>query len=604
MSSMKTVANLSRYILSLPKVKNTAIFIIVISIVYGILLAILNHPLSLIYVGNSALFGLLVCGFSALVCGLTHHKWVAYFNGINLKIKHSMFLGLAGMLLLIVMNLIGIIFGKLINVDLGMSSFLFGCSLIFAFDFLVIWGVTQTKLRYAVFISFIQPLLTFILLTATSDIGLALALGIIGTLFKLVITCLIFLIAIYLFVRIAEAPMQKNFDFSVLKLLSYFVAHMNEKLLLMEELFESMGEEIETLVGIVSFKKKNGEDKALFLSPYVHPGPLGTLGGGNMPTVLAEKFSQFTMVAHGPSTHDFNPVSVSEIDKIEESVKSGLSKIEYSANGSEFKRYNYKDANIGVQFFNNGNLMLSTLAPKGSDDIDFSVGLSLMLENERLNNTKNGIVVDCHNSFNPEVGKISGGNPQVLQLIQTVGLIDNNITEYPIKVGCNHHDCKGLYKKEGIGDSKLKTMVIEVNNQKTAYVLFDSNNMELGLRERIFKEIKESNLVDEIEVMTTDTHFVNTLSNGYNPVGVYEKETVIESIKESIQLAIDDLEEVEAGCIVEKIKNIKTMGIGRYSELISTISATASVAKITFPIIFIISILFILTWVFGIHIMI
>ena len=107
-----------------------------------------------------------------------------------------------------------------------------------------------------------------------------------------------------------------------------------------------------------------------------------------------------------------------------------------------------------------------------------------------------------------------------------------------------------------------------------------------------------------IEVMTTDTHFVNTLSNGYNPVGVYEKETVIESIKESIQLAIDDLEEVEAGCIVEKIKNIKTMGIGRYSELISTISATASVAKITFPIIFIISILFILTWVFGIHIMI
>jgi putative membrane protein len=43
-----------------------------------------------------------------------------------------------------------------------------------------------------------------------------------------------------------------------------------------------------------------------------------------MPTLLANKFDFFTMGAHGPSTHDFNPIAVSEIDKIENSIKKGL----------------------------------------------------------------------------------------------------------------------------------------------------------------------------------------------------------------------------------------------------------------------------------------
>ena len=606
MSSMSTVAELSKFIFSLPKYKNTAIFIVVVSAFYGAFLSILNSPgqITLKSIGIGALFGLVVCGISALIAGLTNHKWVALVKGMNLKLKHSMFLGFLCMVVLILMNIIGTLFGKIIDVDLTMSSFLLGCSLIFACDFLVLWGVTQIKLKYAILISFLQPLITFILLLITSNIGIEFALGIFGTLFKLIVACLIFLISIYFFVKIIEAPMKKSFNFSVLKLLSYFIAHMNEKLLLIEELFDSMGEEIETLVGIVSFRRKDGSDKALFLSPYVHPGPLGNIGGGNMPTRLAERFPQFTMVAHGPSTHDFNPVSVSEIDKIEESVKQGLSKIEYSSYGSTFKRYSYKTANIGVQFFNKGMLMLSTFAPSGSDDIDFSVGLSVMIESEKILHTENNIFVDCHNSFNPEKGKVSPGNPEVFELLETVNIIEKQDLKYPIKIGCNQHDCYGFDRKDGIGESKLKTMVIEVNNQKTAFVLFDSNNMEHGFREKILKEAKTWDLIDEIEVMTTDTHFVNTLSNGYNALGITKQEEYINAIKESIELAIDDLEEVYVGCKIEKINNLKTMGPGNYTELISTISSTASVAKITFPLVFVISIILILVWVFGVHIII
>ncbi len=98
------------------------------------------------------------------------------------------------------------------------------------------------------------------------------------------------------------------------------------KILDVEESLSKMGELIDTIVSFISFKTKD-KIKCLFISPCVHPGPLGKIGGSNMPTILANRFDHFTMVAHGQSTQDFNPVAASEIDKIEKAVKKGLENI-------------------------------------------------------------------------------------------------------------------------------------------------------------------------------------------------------------------------------------------------------------------------------------
>ena len=391
--------------------------------------------------------------------------------------------------------------------------------------------------------------------------------------------------------------MKKNLGFGALEILSYFISHMNEGSKSIEELFDNAGEAIDTLVGVCSFRRFDGSIKSLFISPCVHPGPLGDIGGSNMPTILANRFDNFTMVAHGPSTHDFNPVSSNEIVKIEDAVKTALDNMEYSPKASEFVRYSYKKANIGIQFFNKGSIMLSTLAPSGSDDIEFAVGLATMIESQKELNIDNPILVDCHNSFNAEKGGVLPGNPELFQLIDTIRLIEAKDLEYEIKVGCYYTDLGGFDKHQGIGESGLKTMVVEVNGQRTAYVLFDSNNMELGYRETIFNAVKDLD-IDEIEVMTTDTHSVNTLAAGYNPVGTVEKEKIIEYIKMSINEAIDDLEPVEAGTRIERIENLKTFGPNNSTELISTISSIVSVSKIAAPLIFIIAILFVFIWIF------
>ena len=98
--------------------------------------------------------------------------------------------------------------------------------------------------------------------------------------------------------------------------------------------------------------------------------------------------------------------------------------------------------------------------------------------------------------------------------------------------------------------------------------------------------------------MTTDTHTVNTLSAGYNPVGTVEKEKIIDYVKLSIIEAINDLEPVEAGTNTERILGLKTFGPNNSTELISTISSIVSVSKIIAPLTFIVAIIFVLIWIF------
>lgn len=603
MSSMSNVAGLSKWIRTLPNAKSSVLMIIILSFIIGVLLFLLQ-PVS---VGNGledffygGAFGFVVFGLPAIITGSTDQLWVESLNGINLKAKHSMFLALVSMSLAGIVGIIGTGVGLIFNMNLFFNSILFGCVIAFGFNILVILATTRIKLLNSFIIAIIQPLLMIGMLIITSflnNIDYIFSLGYITTIFKVIIASVIFLIAIYAFISVVESPMKKNLGFGAMEILSYFILHMNEGTNTIEQLFDNAGEAIDTLVGVASFRRLDGSIKALFLSPCVHPGPLGDIGGSNMPTILANSFDAFTMVAHGPSTHDFNPVSSDEIVKIEDAVRKALNNMEYSPKASEFIRYSYKKANVGVQFFKNGTIMLSTFAPSGSDDIEYAVGLAAMIESQKELGTENNILVDCHNSFNEEKGGVLPGNPELFQLIDTIKLIEPLDLEHDIKVGCYYTDLGGFDKHQGIGESGLKTMVVEVNGQRTAYVLFDSNNMELGYRETIFNAVEDLD-IDEIEVMTTDTHTVNTLSAGYNPVGTVEKEKIIEFVKISINEAIKDLEPVEAGTNTERILNLKTFGPNNSTELISTISSIVAVSKIIAPLTFIVAIIFVIIWIF------
>ena len=602
MSSMSSVAGLSKFITTLPKTKYSIIGMMIISFLIGSAYYIIDLSpgqgiiQDFIYGG---LFGFVVLGISSIMSGALDQQVISSLHGINLKIKHSMFLSGLSMTILGIFVLLGCIISRLIHVDIFVNSMIFACVLIYGFNTLVFWATSKVRFSVAAITGFIQPVLIIAMYISISFLFIDTSfMGpvIFQIILKAFVASIIFVIAIYAFITVIASPFKKNLGIGVLDLLSLFIAHMNEGSNSLEGLFENMSEAIDTIVTFVSFKTENGI-KALFISPSVHPGPLGDLGGSNMPTLLANKFDCFTMVAHGPSTHDFNPIAVSEIDKIENSIRKGLERVEYSENASKFIRYNSEKANIGVQFFNEGMVILSTFAPEAVDDIEFGVGLTMMAQSRNHCNVKDSVIVDCHNSFTAESGEVLPGNSEVFQLIDVIDLIEPEQEKYDIKIGCHSDNMEDLDKNEGVGESGIKTMIIEVGNQRTAYVLFDANNMEIGFRQEIIDAVSDLD-IDEIEVMTTDTHTVNTISRGYNPIGIVKRAEIIEYARASIIEAIKDIEKVEVGTGTNKIKNLNTFGPKNSTELISTISSVVAVSKIIAPVLLITSLFIAFLWIF------
>jgi putative membrane protein len=511
-----------------------------------------------------------------------------------------MFLSLLSMLVVGFVYLIGSLVSSFSIFSYTIDALVYGCVVIFAFRILVLWGTSNINFFKSLPAAATQPALilsmvvVIVSLTSiTTNIGYF---SIVALLIKIIIASLILVIAIYSFVVIIESPMKRNLGVGGLELLSLFLAHVTEGSKALEGLFEDMGEPIDTIVGVLAFKGKNGL-KGLFLSPCVHPGPIGNIGGGNMPTLLANKFENFTMVSHGPSTHDFNPVSTKEILKIEDAVKNSLEKMEYSNKASKFFRVQNNDAKIGAQYFGDDLVLLATLAPVGFDDMDFGVGLALSNLAKAKTNAENVIMVECHNAFKGEGGRILPGNREVFELMDAVEKLNIPEKYSSLKVGCSFDPMDEVSKEQGVGESGVKVMVVEVDDQKTGYILLDSNNMEIGFREKIIDGVVKLGL-DDAEIMTSDTHYVNALSGGHNPVGTKVPDMILEKVFNSTKEAMQDLEEVSVACDVAKINDIKTFGPTHATELVTTISSIVAVSRIFAPVVFIIAFLSAFIWIF------
>jgi len=133
-------------------------------------------------------------------------------------------------------------------------------------------------------------------------------------------------------------------------------------------------------------------------------------------------------------------------------------------------------------------------------------------------------------------------------------------------------------------------IVVEVGEQKAAYVTIDGNNMVSGLRDKILSALKELG-IDDGEVLTTDTHSVCGMirsARGYNLVGeAIDHLKLISYIKEATNRALDSMEPVEASWRTEVIPAVKVIGEQQITELTvladKTTERVKRVAVILFP---------------------
>ncbi|MBR0473075.1 MAG: DUF2070 family protein [Methanosphaera sp.] len=600
MGLSERIIGLTKYMVTLPKTKISVFLILIISILTGGIVECLTPGLSTNSVVYSFLDGaattFFLLGLTTIASGGLIHSIVNKLNGRHVKLKQAMFLAFVYMLITCFFYLLGAIITLIIHIDITSNTLLLGLLFGFAIETLVLWATSNIRYFQGVIISAIQPILTISMWVLINNLTAATTANIYSLYLKAIIGALVLAIAVYAFVSVIESPIKSNLGVGGLELLSLFIAQVTEGSIAMEEVFSEMGEDIDTIVSLISFKTKNGI-KANFISPCIHPGPVGNIGGGNMPTILSNQLEDFAIVAHGAATHDFNPVASKEVSKITDAINNVLPELTYTDKATEFQRVQFNDAKIGVQFFDEGAILLSTFAPNPGDDIDYGVGLSMIYQTKYMTNIKDVVLVDCHNCLNGNYERLLPGHNRVYQIEKAIDKITKP-EMYPIKMGYAYNPLDEIPIKDGIGESGVKLMITEVNNQKMLYIVFDGNNMQTGFREKMFEAIKNKYPeIDMMETMTTDTHMVNTISGGGLTVGFKHEEKLIQAILDLIPEALNDLEQVSVASSTARV-NIKTLGPNNSTELVTTISSVVSVSKLLAPLVFIIAAITTIIWIF------
>lgn len=117
--------------------------------------------------------------------------------------------------------------------------------------------------------------------------------------------CVVYAGAVWLFLVVIDRPWQNSLGVSVLDFIRGFVGHIAEGTRELEDFFEQLGEEAIVPVTVLSFRRLSDQtEKARFVLPMIHPGPMGEIGGGNLPERVAQSTDGLGFPPHATAGHD------------------------------------------------------------------------------------------------------------------------------------------------------------------------------------------------------------------------------------------------------------------------------------------------------------
>lgn len=412
---------------------------------------------------------------------------------------------------------------------------------------------------------------------------------------------LCFLGSTMFFLDLVDAPVKRNTGLSLSEMFRHFLDHLSKGTLKAEELVLRIASEIDAFIGVVGFRRPGGELKAAIVVPAVHPGPVGHLGGSNLPSKVIQTtgLTENILVPHGPATHDFNPASRVEVERIGETARQLITSISYANLASPMIRTG-TDVQVCAQFFGDGVLLTYTSWPKPIDDVDYGVGDSAMWS-ARYSGAREATFIDSHNSLLLGSGAVWPSERRALSIIDTCGESTKRaIQERASGIRAGYAATRDAFgRNEGIGEQGCQVIVTEIAGKRSAYILWDGNNMLPEVRGRIRERVQD--LVAEFEVMTTDNHSVNIVAGGYNPVGYRaDVEKIALVSRTTLERAIFDLEPVEVGLKTGRIPALKVFGHWNTIRLVSAVHTVVSIIPRAAVLLVVFQILFtilILTWV-------
>jgi putative membrane protein len=562
---------------SLPSFKKALAAVAGLCIVIGLSTLAVPHPAKIVY---GLALGL---GFFALtlVADLLMNK-ITLRNDPIFSLRRTLVVSLVGWGIWLLFSVLGIAlsfpFGFLIWVKLC----LLGYAAIITLRIIVLIA-TSTAASWRKGLSILlQPTLCLAAFVVFW-VGTSSTFPLLQVLIYMVFSPIICFLAVTLFFYSIERLSQKTYSLHSIPLFRAFIVNWaTDQNAPLEKYLEEMGENKDIEVTLLKFD--SSKPKAAIIVPQVHPGPFKNIGSSLLPSLLKQGFETeygcATCTPLGILGHELDLPSQEQNHKIISQVIASAKFKATASLASPFVRVTEGAATASGQIFGETIFLSFTLAPKTTEDLPQELG-QYVIEEAAKYGLKNAVVVNTHNSLTDLVD-----TQKHIDALQTAAskCIQNavKLQTKQFMVGGASVFPKEFSLKAGMGTGGITALVVKVNNQKTAYVVIDGNNMVPGLREKILAALNSIGF-SESEVFTTDTHAVTALvtrSRGYHPVGeVMDQELLTRYVCEVAKKAEANLELSTAGFVHFIVPNVRVIGEERLKSITLLVDKTIKKAK-------------------------
>ena len=388
-------------------------------------------------------------------------------------------------------------------------------------------------------------------------------------------------------VSATDRPMLREFGQGGTSLLRPLMEHMSDRdpgaSAQMEDFFDGVSTRGDLDLGVLAFRRGD-RTRLAWVTPSVHPGPFAELGSSDLPAKLAKALRgpdvAEVLVTHAPSTHAQDIPTRAELDKVIAKLRELLGVAEGPPGGDSGALLcsplvsPHPGSLARAQVLGDCVLLVLTQAPGPTDDIDYALA-EMIRDEARRQGFRHAFVVDAHNSFVENRGDIPFGSPEGFRLVNDAkdAMLAARSKARPSSLRLGFAQRRGFTPADhGMGGEGLSVVLLECAGVRTAYALFDANNLQEGLRDPLVKVLERA-VEGSGEVMTTDNHVVHEVQGGMNPLGLRRSLPDLSSDLEAVaREAVASLAPAELRTAEAKISGVRVLGPGVTTRLMTALA--------------------------------
>ncbi len=595
-SNDSLITSLHLFSRTLPNVYAIVGILLLISVIAGIVsVALINYDmlsnaLAPVYVLiDGSFFGIIAVLVPTLLTAVLI-KWLKRF----IKTKHLLFMTLIGAVIygvFIMISAASFLFLK--NYALANAIVLVGDAGVFGWWFFLSKVVLDQK-KKAVIYSIIQPAFNILLYISVGTFVFTFSFPIWVIALKLSVGILIFLAISYVIVYMLDTPLKKNLGFSGIAVLSDMVQNWLFDIDVASSFGGKFGVVTDVETQTLVFKRKyNGSTKAILFAPWIHYGPIGSMGGSNFPYMLESysmaKHKAPTLVLHCTVNESCNPVSSSQISALKESLDRAVKEAKKLGDDFSYSQSEHAGASLSALAFGKLRMVTLTRAPRVTEDVypEAARMFKELLERDGLES----LLLDAHNS------RYESAPSEELEGVRLGTCYANDYIKAIKKLGKPAHKGKRMslgvgyveaYEALGqptdLGPGNLNAVLFGVNGFRHVMVQLNANNMLPSFRDGIIKHIRSRYKISA-EVCTTDTHYVNSLEK--NASNVLGRQTsfsrLLKLVDAAVETALSNIEPVEVYYKKGAMEKFKTWGPEVRAKSVAIITSVTSIARLLVP---------------------